>query len=26
VDNLPEEFYQSLMSGYRMIEALGRQV
>jgi hypothetical protein len=25
VDNLAEEFYQSLMSGYRMIEDLGRQ-
>jgi hypothetical protein len=25
VDNLTEEFYQSLMSGYRMIEDLGRQ-
>jgi len=25
VDNLAEEFYQSLMSGYRSIEALGRQ-
>jgi hypothetical protein len=25
VDNLAEEFYQSLMSGYRIIEDLGRQ-
>lgn len=25
VDNLAEEFYQSLMSGYRIIEGLGRQ-
>jgi hypothetical protein len=25
VDNLAEEFYQSLMSGYRSIDALGRQ-
>jgi hypothetical protein len=25
VDNLAEEFYQSLMNGYRIIEALGRQ-
>ncbi|MGB7631899.1 MAG: hypothetical protein WBM29_12580 [Candidatus Deferrimicrobium sp.] len=24
VDNLAEEFYQSLMSGYRIIEVLGR--
>jgi hypothetical protein len=25
VDNLAEELYQSLMSGYRIIEVLGRQ-